>query len=47
MHLHAHIDTIEQAPFLSEAQKRDTPFNNAARFLRLTPNAIRRMEDGR
>ena len=31
------IDTIDQAPFLNEAQKRDILFNNAARFLRLTP----------
>lgn len=30
------IQTIEQAPFLSEAQKRDIFYNNAARFLRLT-----------
>lgn len=30
------IRTIEQAPFLSEAQKRDIFYNNAARFLRLS-----------
>lgn len=29
------IQLIEQAPFLSEAQKRDILYNNAARFLRL------------
>jgi predicted TIM-barrel fold metal-dependent hydrolase len=34
------IDTIEKAPFLSEAQKRDIFFNNAARFLRLSPEQI-------
>jgi predicted TIM-barrel fold metal-dependent hydrolase len=31
------IDTIEQAPFLSAEQKRDIFYNNAARFLRLSP----------
>jgi predicted TIM-barrel fold metal-dependent hydrolase len=30
------ISVIEAAPFLSEAQKRDILYNNAARFLRLT-----------
>lgn len=30
------IETIQQAPFLSQAQKRDILYNNAARFLRLT-----------
>lgn len=34
------IDTIEQAPFLTEAQKRDILYHNAARFLRLTPEEI-------
>lgn len=34
------IGTINQAPFLSEAQKRDILYNNAARFLRLTPAQI-------
>jgi predicted TIM-barrel fold metal-dependent hydrolase len=29
------IAAIEQAPFLTEEQKRDILFNNAARFLRL------------
>ena len=31
------IDTIEKAPFLTAAQKRDIFYNNAARFLRLPP----------
>jgi predicted TIM-barrel fold metal-dependent hydrolase len=29
------IETIRSAPFLTEAQKRDILYNNAARFLRL------------
>ena len=29
------IAAIEEAPFLSKAQKRDILYNNAARFLRL------------
>lgn len=40
------IDTIEQAPFLSAAQKRDIFYNNAARFLRLTPEEIARHQRG-
>ena len=36
------IETIEQAPFLSEEQKRDIFYNNAARFLRLAPEEIAR-----
>lgn len=36
------IDTIEQAPFLSAEQKRDIFYNNAARFLRLTPEEMLR-----
>ncbi len=36
------IETIEQAPFLTEQQKRDIFYNNAARFLRLTPPEIAR-----
>ena len=35
------IGSIEQAPFLSRAQKRDILYNNAARFLRLSPQQIR------
>lgn len=34
------IEAIEQAPFLSRGQKRDILYNNAARFLRLTPQQI-------
>lgn len=29
------IENIEAAPFLSESQKRDILYNNAARFLRM------------
>ncbi|HVQ10044.1 MAG TPA: amidohydrolase family protein [Allosphingosinicella sp.] len=36
------IETIEEATFLSEGQKRDILYNNAARFLRLTPARIAR-----
>ena len=31
------VDGIESAPFLTPEQKRDILYNNAARFLRLTP----------
>jgi predicted TIM-barrel fold metal-dependent hydrolase len=34
------VRAIEEAPFLSEAQKRDIFYNNAARFLRFTPQQI-------
>lgn len=34
------IQTIREAPFLTNAQKRDILYNNAARFLRLTPQQI-------
>lgn len=34
------IKVIEDAPFLTEKQKRDILYNNAARFLRLTPAEI-------
>ena len=34
------IKSIETAPFLTAAQKRDILYNNAARFLRLTPQQI-------
>lgn len=37
------IDRIQKAPFLTESQKRDILFNNAARFLRLTPEQIKSM----
>ena len=36
------IRAIEEAPFLSEAQKRDIFYNNAARFLRLSDEEIAR-----
>ena len=36
------VRSIQDAPFLSEAQKRDIFYNNAARFLRLTPAEIAR-----
>jgi predicted TIM-barrel fold metal-dependent hydrolase len=36
------IRTIERAPFLSARQKRDILYNNAARFLRLTPAQVGR-----
>jgi len=36
------IEAIEQAPFLSRAQKRDILYNNAARFLRLDQATIKR-----
>lgn len=35
------IATIEEAPFLSQEQKRDILYNNAARFLRLTEEQIK------
>ena len=37
----AGIAAIEQAPFLTAAQKRDILYHNAARFLRLEPDASR------
>ena len=36
----AAIDAITEADYLSEEQKRDILYNNAARFLRLTPEQI-------
>ena len=38
--IEAAIRAIEEAPVLSAAQKRDIFYNNAARFLRLTPEQI-------
>ena len=38
------IESINKAPFLSSAQKRDILFNNAARFLRLTEKEINAMK---
>jgi uncharacterized protein len=40
--IEAAIRSIEEAPFLSEAQKRDIFYNNAARFLRLSDEQIAR-----
>ncbi len=36
------IESIEKADFLSAGEKRDILYNNAARFLRLSPEEIRR-----
>ena len=36
------ITVIKEAPFLTEAQKRDILYNNAARFLRLSEEEIAR-----
>ena len=36
------IDRIQSAGFLSDEQKRDILYNNAARFLRLSPQEIAR-----
>lgn len=41
--IEAGIQTINQANFLTAGQKRDLLFNNAARFLRLTPEEIKKM----
>jgi len=35
------IRSIQHAPFLSASQKRDILYNNAARFLRLSPAQIK------
>ncbi|MBV8687268.1 MAG: amidohydrolase family protein [Alphaproteobacteria bacterium] len=40
--IEAAIRTIERAPFLSARRKRDILYNNAARFLRLTPAQVSR-----
>jgi len=37
------IDRIKNAKFLTEEQKRDILFNNATRFLRMTPEQIKAM----
>jgi hypothetical protein len=39
------IEAIESATFLSAEQKRDILYNNAARFLRLTPGASSPVKD--
>ena len=36
------IDNLESADYLSEAQKRDVFYNNAARFFRFSPETIER-----
>ena len=41
------IDAIESASFLSDEQKRDILFNNAARFLRLSDEEIADMHGAR
>jgi predicted TIM-barrel fold metal-dependent hydrolase len=41
------IEAIESAPFLSERQKREILFENAARFLRLTPEEVAHMTGAR
>lgn len=40
------VTVIEEAPFLSDEQKRDILYNNAARFLRLTEEEIAQHHDG-
>jgi uncharacterized protein len=40
------IAVIEEAPFLTEEQKRDILYNNAARFLRLSEEGIARHHGG-
>lgn len=41
------IESIDSAPFLTTAQKRDIFFNNAARFLRLSSEDVARMHQPR
>jgi hypothetical protein len=36
------IESVERAPFLTQSQKRDILYNNAARFLRLSNEEIKR-----
>jgi predicted TIM-barrel fold metal-dependent hydrolase len=36
------IQAVESAPFLSETQKRDILYNNAARFLRISDDEVAR-----
>ena len=40
------IEAIESATFLTPTQKRDILYNNAARFLRFTPDEIARHHAG-
>ena len=39
------IETIRNAPFLTEEQKRDILYNNAARFLRLTDEQMQKQRN--
>jgi uncharacterized protein len=39
------IDRIQSASFLTDDQRRDILYNNAARFLRLSPQEIARHHD--
>ena len=41
------IERIESAPFLSEQQKRDILYNNAARFFRFTDDEKARQKAGK
>ena len=41
------IDRVESAPFLTAGQKRDIFYNNAARFLRLSEQEMRRHREGK
>ena len=41
------IDNLESSDYLSEAQKRDVFYNNAARFFRFSPETIERHHGGR
>ncbi len=43
--IEAGIKAIEEAPFLSDVQKRDILYNNAARFLRLSKEEITRHQN--
>ena len=40
------IDSIETADFLTKEEKRDILYNNAARFLRLSPEQIAKQQRG-
>jgi uncharacterized protein len=42
----AAMEAIETASFLSEVQKRDIPYHNAARFLRLSDEEVARHHQG-
>jgi hypothetical protein len=40
----AAVEAIEQAPFLTDGQKRDIFYNNAAKFLRLEETEANQMK---